>query len=115
MRPGFLPLEWFLDRGIPVVGHTSEIVDGYDWGAHRVEIDHSVTLRVNPLGITERLRYAHRDTPILNEDEDQISTRCVLMKKSGMVIPPYNVRLPDDPEERQLPEGLEEKMFPADK
>src|SRR5215218_8141886 len=95
----FFPLEWFSDWRIPVVGHTSEIVGGYDWGLHREEIDHRVTLWVDPPGITKRVRYAHPDTPILDEGGDQISSRCVLMKKRGSVAPPYNMELPEDPED----------------
>src|SRR5215211_6530994 len=95
----FFPLEWFSDWRIPVVGHTSEIVGGYDWGFHREEIDHRVTLWVDPPGITKRVRYAHPDTPIFDEGGDQISSRCVLMKKRGSVAPPYNMELPEDPED----------------
>ena len=58
----FFPHEWFLKWGIPVVGHTSEIVGEYDWGSNR-EIDHRVTVRVEPLRIIKRVRYAHPDTP----------------------------------------------------
>jgi hypothetical protein len=95
----FFPLEWFSDWRIPVIGHTSEIVGGYDWGLHREEIDHRVTLRLDPPGVTKRVRYAHPDTPILDEDAEQISSRCVLMKKRGSVAPPYNMELPEDPED----------------
>ena len=95
----FFPLEWFSDWRIPVVGHTSEIIVGYDWGSHEQEVDHRVTLRVHPPGVTKRVRYAHPDTPILDEDADQISSRCLLMKKRGSVTPPYNVELPEDLED----------------
>src|SRR5215213_141812 len=94
----FFPLEWFSDWRIPVVGHTSEIVREYDWGSHEQEVDHRVTLRVDPPGVTKRVRYAHPDTPILDEDAKQISSRCVLMKKRGSVAPPYNMGLPEDPD-----------------
>src|SRR5215211_3800479 len=94
----FFPLEWFSDWRIPVVGHTSEIVGEYDWGSHEQEVDHRVTLRVDPPGVTKRVRYAHPDTPILDEDAEQISSRCVLMKKRGSVAPPYNMGLPEDPD-----------------
>jgi hypothetical protein len=94
----FFPLEWFSDWRIPFVGHTSEIVGEYDWGSHEQEVDHRVTLRVDPPGITKRVRYAHPDTPILDEDAEQISSRCVLMKKRGSVAPPYNMGLPEDPD-----------------
>jgi hypothetical protein len=95
----FFALEWFSSWTIPVVGHSSEIVGEYDWGSPSEEVDHRVTLRVDPPGITERVRYAHPDTPILDEDADQISTRCVLKRERGAVIAPYNVELPEDPEE----------------
>jgi hypothetical protein len=95
----FFPLEWFSDWRIPVVGHTSEIIGGYDWGLHEQEVDHRVTLWVEPPGITKRVRYAHPDTLILDEDGDKISSRCVLMKKRGSVVPPYNMELPEDPED----------------
>lgn len=95
----FLPLEWFTDWGIPLVGHASKIVGEYDWGEQKDELDHRVTIRVNPPGAIERLRYAHPNTPILDEDRALISTRCVLMKKSGMVMPPYDVDLPENLEE----------------
>jgi hypothetical protein len=97
----FFPLEWFSDWRIPVVGHTSEIVGGYDWGSHEEEVDHRVTLRIDPPGITKRVRYAHPDTPILDEDAEQISSRCVLMKRRGSVVPPYNMELPEDPEDME--------------
>jgi hypothetical protein len=97
----FYPLEWFSDWRIPVVGHTSEIVGGYDWGLHEQEVDHRVTLWVDPPGITKRVRYAHPDTPILDEDAEQISSRCVLMKKRGSVAPPYNMGLPEAPEDME--------------
>jgi hypothetical protein len=95
----FFPLEWFSDWRIPVVGHTSEIIVGYDWGSHEQEVDHRVTLRVDPPGVTKRVRYAHPDTPILDEDAEQISSRGVLMKKRGSVAPPYNMELPKDLED----------------
>ena len=95
----FFPLEWFSDWRIPVVGHTSEIIVGYDWGLHEQEVDHRVTLWVEPPGITKRVRYAHPDTLILDEDGDKISSRWVLMKKRGSVVPPYNMELPEDPED----------------
>src|SRR5215211_7562755 len=94
----FFPLEWFSDWRIPVVGHTSEIVGGYDWGLREQEVDHRETLRVDPPGVTKRVRYAHPDTPILDEDAEQISSRCVLMKKRRSVAPPYNMGLPEDPD-----------------
>ncbi len=97
----FFPLEWFSDWRIPVVGHTSEIVGEYDWGSHEQEVDHRVTLRVDPPGVTKRVRYAHPDTPILDEDAEQISSRCVLMKKRGSVAPPYNMGLPEDSEDME--------------
>jgi hypothetical protein len=99
----FFPLEWFSDWRIPVVGHTSEIIGGYDWGLHEQEVDHRVTLWVEPPGITKRVRYAHPDTLILDEDADQISSRCVLMKKRGSVAPPYNMGLPEDPGNYETP------------
>jgi hypothetical protein len=95
----FFPLEWFSDWRIPVVGHTSEIIGGYDWGLHEQEVDHRVTLWVEPPGITKRVRYAHPDTLILDEGGDKISSRCVLMKKRGSVVPPYNIELLKDPED----------------
>jgi hypothetical protein len=95
----FFPLEWFSDWRIPVVGHTSEIVGGYDWGLREQEVDHRVTLRIDPPGVTKRVRYAHPDTPILDEDAEQISSRCVLMKRRRSVVPPYNMELPEDPED----------------
>lgn len=105
----FFPLEWFLDWRIPIVDHTSEIVGEYDWGSDRNDIDHRVTVRVDPPGIIERVRYAHPEAPILDEDEDQISTRCVVMKKSRGVISPYDARLPEDPEEMPPRQDPEEK------
>jgi hypothetical protein len=99
----FFPLEWFSDWRIPVVGHTSEIIGGYDWGLHEQEVDHRVTLWVEPPGITKRVRYAHPDTLILDEDAEQISSRCVLMKKRGSVAPPYNMGLPEDPGNYETP------------
>lgn len=78
----FLPLEWFLDWGIPVVGHTSEIVGEYDGGPPNTDlVDHRVTIRVDPPGIIKRVRYAHPDNPTA---DDQILGRCVL--RSGEAI-----------------------------
>jgi|SRR5215211_2994805 len=96
----FFPLEWFLNWDIPVVDHVSEIVGEYDWGTHRDDIDHRVTVRVDPPGIIERVRYAHPEAPILDEDPARVSTRCVLMKKSRGALLPYSVELPEDPEEK---------------
>jgi hypothetical protein len=88
----FLPLEWFRDWAIPLVGHTSEIVGEYDWGSPRDEVvDHRVTIRVDPPGITERVRYAHPDTPT---DEDQILARCEIRNEE--VILPYSATLTSD-------------------
>jgi len=98
------PFEWFLDWGIPIVGHTSRIVDGYDWGTHRGALDHRVTVRVDPPGITERVRYAHPGTRVADEDEALLSTRCVLTR-SGAAVPPYDAMLP---EEAQPPDDLVE-------
>jgi hypothetical protein len=110
----YFPLEWFLDWKIPIVEHTSEIMGEYDWGSHRDEVDHRVTVRVDPPGIIERVRYAHPDAPLLDESENQISSRCVLMKKRRGVIPPFEVSLPEDPEEGPPPEDLTEVKLADD-
>jgi hypothetical protein len=104
------PLEWFMDWGIPVVGHASEIVGEYEERLHNYEIDHRVTVRVDLPNITKRVRYAHPDTPIT--DEDQIPTCCVL-KNSGEIIPPYKVEIPADEDiESMRPSTADSNMGP---
>ena len=100
----FLPLKWFSDRKIPVVGHASEIVGEYDSGPSKGDVDHRVTVRVDPPDIVQRVRYAHPDRPMLEEDQDQIFRLCA-MTASGSVVPPFNVKLPETTE---LPEDTVE-------
>lgn len=104
----FFSLEWFTAWGIPVVVHSSRIVDGYDWGSRWKDLDHRVTVYVDPPGITERVRYAHPDTLVQDEDGLLLSTRCVLLKESGAVVPPYNVKRPEHPEDAKPTEDLVE-------
>jgi hypothetical protein len=106
----FFPLEFFIDLEIPVVGHTSEIVGEYEERLHDDEIDHRVTVQVDPPGITERVRYAPPDTPM--SDEDQIPTWCFL-KNSGEVISPYKVEIPADEDiEPMRPSSSDSNMGP---
>lgn len=79
----FFPHDWFLDWEIPVVGHVSEIVGEYDWSSYNDEVDHRVTVWVDPPGVTRSVRYAHPDTPM---NGDPILTSCVL--RSGEILPP---------------------------
>lgn len=90
----FFPLEWFSHWNVPVVDHASRIVGEYDWGSHRDDLDHRVTVQVDDPGLIERVRYAHPDTPVWDEDKDLVSTLCVLTE-DGAVIPPYSVPLPE--------------------
>ncbi len=64
----FLPPGLFSKWEIPIVGHTSELLE-YDHGLDKeYVIDHRATVRVEPPGIILRVRYAHPHTPILDED-----------------------------------------------
>src|SRR5215212_2772177 len=64
----FFAPNWFERWKVPVVGHTAEFAEPYDQGSAGEEVDHRVTLRVDPPGITRRVRYARPDTPISDED-----------------------------------------------
>ena len=79
---------WFEEWGIPVVGHVSEVVGRYDPGRRKGEVDHRVTVRVDPPGITRAVRYAHPDLPALaNSEEDRRA--CFIYKDNGAVVEPF--------------------------
>src|SRR5215210_3393959 len=81
----FFAPNWFEGWKVPVVGHTAEFAEPYDEGSAGEEVDHRVTLWVDPPGTTRRVRYAHPDTPA--SDGAQIDARaCVTV--SERVLPP---------------------------
>ncbi len=80
----FFTFKQFSDWKIPIVGHTSKLVQ-YDHGLDKDEIDHRATLRVDPPGITKTVRYAFR------RKGDPDTTRCVLRGErfiSQAIVPP---------------------------
>lgn len=84
----FFAPNWFEGWKVPVVGHTAEFAEPYDPGSGREELDHRVTLWVDPPGTTRRVRYAHPDTHVSNGD--QIDARaCVTV--SDKALPPGRV------------------------
>src|SRR5215210_5961269 len=84
----FFAPNWFERWKVPVVGHTAEVAEPYDPRSVGEEVDHRVTLRVEPPAITRRVRYAHPDTPI--SDGDQIDARaCITVGEKA--LPPGGV------------------------
>jgi hypothetical protein len=87
----FFPIEWFEEWGIPIIGHSSEIVGEYEDRLRGDGIEHSVTIRVTPPGVIKRVRYAPPDSPA--QDEHDIRTHCELLH--GEVILPYRIEIPN--------------------
>jgi hypothetical protein len=73
-RAQLFPLGWFIGWQIPVVGHTAQVVGNYDPGIDKPDVDHRVTVRVDPPGITRRVRYAHPDSPLSDESMEVYRT-----------------------------------------
>jgi hypothetical protein len=69
--------ELFAEWGIPVVGHRAEILDKSDALPFNA-LDHWLTIRVGPPGITKTVRYAY-------PREGDRNTRCML--QNGAVVP----------------------------
>jgi hypothetical protein len=92
----YFHIAWFAKLEIPVVGHTSEIVGHYDPGTHREEVDHRVTIRVDPPGITQTVRYAHPDAPALGEAKEALRASLTYTDDDSLVEPyerlPYRDR-----------------------
>ena len=59
----FFRPEWFSRWDIPVIGHTSKLLE-YDPGK-KYKINHRATVWVDPPGIPKRVRYTHPHTPPL--------------------------------------------------
>jgi hypothetical protein len=70
----FFPLGWFIGWQIPVIGHTAQVVGNYDPGIDKPDVDHRATVRVDPTGITRRVRYAHPDSPLSDESMEVYRT-----------------------------------------
>ncbi len=68
----------FEEWGIPFVGHRAEVVDTGPRGEHYSPVDDTITIRVDPPGITKTVRYAY-------PREGDPNTRC--MVPSGAVVP----------------------------
>ncbi len=73
-----LSRSWFEEWDIPFVGHHAEVVDTGPRGEHYNPIDDTMTIHVDPPGITKMVRYAY-------PREGDPCTRC--MVQSGAVIP----------------------------
>lgn len=69
---------WFEEWGIPFVGHRAEVLDTGPRGGAFNPIDDSMTIHVDPPGVTKTVRYAY-------PREGDPNTRC--MVQSGAVIP----------------------------
>jgi hypothetical protein len=85
----YVAADLFLELQIPAAEHGAELMDRYE----RVrdapnDVDHRVTVRVDPPGVTMRVRYARPGRPVT--DGDQIDVRhCVFKgtKREAMQTP----------------------------
>lgn len=69
---------WFEEWGVPFVGHQAKVVDTGPRGEHYNPVDDTMTIRVDPPGVTKTVRYAY-------SREGDPNTRCIV--QSGAVIP----------------------------
>jgi hypothetical protein len=69
---------WFEEFYIPFVGHRAEVIATGPRGEHYNPVDDTMTIRVDPPGITKMVRYAR-------PQEGDRNTRCIA--RSGAVIP----------------------------
>lgn len=69
---------WFEEWGIPFVGHHAAVVDTGPRGEQYNPVDDTMTIKVDPPGITKTVRYAW-------PKEGDSDTRC--MARSGAIIP----------------------------
>ena len=86
----FLSPRQLSELGVPLPEHAAEIMEGYRELGSEGEIDDRVGIRVDPPGLTLRLRYA--DFGAGSAGEDYLTRR---EKREGVVLEPYNLSLPD--------------------
>ncbi len=72
------PRRWFVEWGIPFVGHHAEVLDTGPRGEDFDPVDDWMTIRVDPPGVTKTVRYAY-------PREGDPNTRC--MARSGAMVP----------------------------
>ncbi len=77
---------WFQEWELPILDHTSEITSRYEVKSHN-PIDHRVSVRVEPVGATKRVRYSR--PPEQTEDGDEIDMRmCVFTDPDRQEVKP---------------------------
>jgi hypothetical protein len=83
---GYFMADLFLNLQVSAARHRAEIVGQYERVRDAFnDVDHRVTVRVDPPGITQRVRYARRESPVT--DGDQIDIRhCVFKDSEGAVM-----------------------------
>ncbi len=86
----FLSPRHLSELGVPLPEHAAEIVEGYREFGSEGEIDDRVSIRIDPPGLTLRLRYA--DSGAGPTGEDYLTRR---EKRGGVTLAPYTLPLPD--------------------
>lgn len=85
----FLTLEQMQDLGIPLAEHKASLLESYSEIDQEEYFDHTVSLRVDPPGISLKLRY----TNLVDEPEDVGEVvRCEI--HGDEAVPPYKTSLP---------------------
>jgi hypothetical protein len=84
----------FLDLQIPAAEHRARIVGQYEQVQHVPnEVDHRVTVRVDPPGITQRVRYARRECRVTDGDQIDIQHRVFKDSEHTVIETPDEVLL----------------------
>jgi len=86
----FLSPRHLSELGVPLHEHAAEIVEGYREIGSEDKIDDRVSIRIDPPGLTLRLRYA--DFGAGSAGEDYLTRR---EKREGVTLAPYTLPLPD--------------------